>query len=1188
MVTAQERVRRQAIDVVRGRINAQRQREAQAQYEAQQRQVQEEEQPQTKIAIIETSKASKNIGKRETTLETFDTIEEAEARLNTKITNPRSDFQGRNIYFDRDVSIKEIPIERAEVGTRVEVSNPLSPSFERSERLRRQGGGRQEITSQSVVDVQTGQNVAMRESSQYIQKQNLEKAIKEKPQLSFLRKDLYPQIEQPKEFTKEAAIARRPRDITITGRETAGELIKQLPPNFRTTENQRRLAEEQLKQREIREQEDFRESLNRLGFIGGQYEISNKDNFNLDRDNNFNSNSSLDNDRLRQSIFSGGIIREPNRSINVDSPPILSDTLGLQKTKTPESFISKRDVGFLEDLRIKRIVSQKEGNPLKSITLGTTGLLLNILKGVGEAIISPFRPSTYKSLFKFVTNKEARTKAGLDFGSILRENPEQAIGGTAGNIAGGKFFGTYITPIAKKPFQSAYAKLSPRYVEYKGSGIRLVEGTTIPTPLNILQRFEGTKQTTIHTTLSPQLKYGVTLQAGEKGSVGAFRTSINQYNFYQSLPKNKKALAYGGYIGIGDTYSAGTKQVFSLINPTPKAFIFRNQFISPTPKGLLKKGIKEVVTFQTTKAGTYIPAENLFGRSVERQAATSVGLKESPLFKIEKNPKGALEGRFTYYNQKKPLPDFLGGGSKGEKLVKDIISNPKDYTINPINPSIKVSNKQLGKVLTTLQGENIAITGGLARKIATGKGRLRDLDIVTLNNEGKLLAEKVAAKYPNEFEVIQHKKFPDIYRLKDVKTGKVIADFDPLTLAEEGLINPKSSFYEVQGFKVVKPEVLLKSKAKQIEAGKITGQGKQFKNIEQLTGQKNIISKLKSKEVTYNPLVKSVYDFFTSENKRIEFKEAVLSPLAETPKGKGKVIDLLDYSSDYGRIKYITPQSVALKYAPLLSKITQSTTLSPSSKLRLMKSIRSSMVQSSQIKSARSWLSSYGSSSRLKPSSSSKSVSSFFSGGSSNIKSSVSKSNSLFSSSPSLSPSPSISSSFVSSPLKSSSSKGSSGSSSSVSSSIFRSPPYSPSKNKEFLSSKIKELRERAYNVYIKRTQIKQGKGKYKSQGYVKANKEKLDEDSAKGLLFQTLDTYANRSGYIKEVSGQGQRRAELAAKKNLLYKFRANKRNSNIFTEKTAFAIDNPTEVSQIPYEALRQKRNLNFFKTKSRGFAL
>jgi hypothetical protein len=124
------------------------------------------------------------------------------------------------------------------------------------------------------------------------------------------------------------------------------------------------------------------------------------------------------------------------------------------------------------------------------------------------------------------------------------------------------------------------------------------------------------------------------------------------------------------------------------------------------------------------------------------------------------------------------------------------------------------------------------------------------------------------------------------------------------------------------------------------------------------------------------------------------------------------------------------------------------------------------------------------------------------------------------------------------------------------------------------LKSRIKELG--GYNIYIKRKQLKYGKGDYQSRGYKKANQEPLDKESALGLGASEVDRYTNRQFYIKRVAAVGKRKEELARKISLLSKFRTAKHNSNSFVEKETFAIDSAEEREGIPYEAARQRRKL------------
>ena len=123
------------------------------------------------------------------------------------------------------------------------------------------------------------------------------------------------------------------------------------------------------------------------------------------------------------------------------------------------------------------------------------------------------------------------------------------------------------------------------------------------------------------------------------------------------------------------------------------------------------------------------------------------------------------------------------------------------------------------------------------------------------------------------------------------------------------------------------------------------------------------------------------------------------------------------------------------------------------------------------------------------------------------------------------------------------------------------------------MSSFLSVQNQPGYNAYVKRKQLKTGKGKYKGRGYTKVNKKPLTEEGAKALAMQILDRYANRSGYIKKAGKPAKERGP-RLNPSLENKFRPNKKNPNIFTEKTKHAIDSPDEVKGIPYEAKRQKK--------------
>jgi len=109
-----------------------------------------------------------------------------------------------------------------------------------------------------------------------------------------------------------------------------------------------------------------------------------------------------------------------------------------------------------------------------------------------------------------------------------------------------------------------------------------------------------------------------------------------------------------------------------------------------------------------------------------------------------------------------------------------------------------------------------------------------------------------------------------------------------------------------------------------------------------------------------------------------------------------------------------------------------------------------------------------------------------------------------------------------------------------------------------------------AYNVYVKAAQAKLAKGRYRSRGYTRANKEPLTRAAAINRLASILDTYTNRSGYVRATNARVARSNEAIG--SLIRKFRANKRGG--LTERTSFAIDSFEEKQGIPYEAARRRK--------------
>ena len=238
--------------------------------------------------------------------------------------------------------------------------------------------------------------------------------------------------------------------------------------------------------------------------------------------------------------------------------------------------------------------------------------------------------------------------------------------------------------LIKKPFQAINERVNPRRLTYEESGVKVIEDVTIPTELKTLEGFQNKNVPTVHATYS-NIKSGSTITPPPIETLGGARKKINQRNFYISAPNKEylsdvykqtpsgefvkvdyastplapryKPIVYGAYVGIGKGYSGEQKIEFSLVQPTPKALIFRETLINEIPKEVLKQDIINIVQYQSNVAGKYIAAENIKGIrskspiSEEGQFVVSSGTETEPLFKIEDTP-GYLSGKSTYYNLK--------------------------------------------------------------------------------------------------------------------------------------------------------------------------------------------------------------------------------------------------------------------------------------------------------------------------------------------------------------------------------------------------------------------------------------------------------------------------------------------------------------------------------------------------------
>ena len=154
-------------------------------------------------------------------------------------------------------------------------------------------------------------------------------------------------------------------------------------------------------------------------------------------------------------------------------------------------------------------------------------------------------------------------------------------------------------------------------------------------------------------------------------------------------------------------------------------------------------------------------------------------------------------------------------------------------------------------------------------------------------------------------------------------------------------------------------------------------------------------------------------------------------------------------------------------------------------------------------------------------------------------------------------------------------------------------PPLfkTPEKEKVKLIEPI-GIGEEGYNVYVKRKQLKKGKGSFRSRGFKKANVEPLSREAALGLGASRVDTFTNRSFFVEKAKQKIKRRRQdlINRWRALRHKFRSSKKKPNVIVEESTYAIDHPVEVAGIPYEAARLRKagllqqKITFIKKKKK----
>ena len=220
----------------------------------------------------------------------------------------------------------------------------------------------------------------------------------------------------------------------------------------------------------------------------------------------------------------------------------------------------------------------------------------------------------------------------------------------------------------------------------------------------------------------------------------------------------------------------------------------------------------------------------------------------------------------------------LGLIPKGKGIQPSLLGLAEEATI-PLRPTPKLPalTDVQRKIINVAIERGDAITGSLAQKtLVKGSRTFEDVDIVsrfpqaTANAIKKALGDSVIVK---KVEITNSPlgNF-NIYRIIDKKTGRQIADIDPVKFAEEGFVKqfPTVKVGEVT---FVSPEARLAAKVAQLRRGKVKS-GKVTLDIEQLTGGEFTAEQLKS------PLIRGAFGFTRQEQAALIGEKGIVTTSA--------------------------------------------------------------------------------------------------------------------------------------------------------------------------------------------------------------------------------------------------------------------------------------------------------------------
>jgi hypothetical protein len=539
----------------------------------------------------------------------------------------------------------------------------------------------------------------------------------------------------------------------------------------------------------IRSKEDQIESLQaRLGEYEGAY---NSDKISLIKkyfsgETEARANYAQDRTEQRQAY------REQQREYRLKNPPLSNQQLFEQITKQDPSLKAGEIIDILRKLRPEEFQTPAGAKPQLEFSYSPKGELQY------QKIAQPTDPSFS------VASKGSEIIYG-DFSNILKNVP------------------SYTPPITSPITQVQPIKTLGNYT----SGVILKEFKPLEEPktnIDKIERFleQQRNELEINTLTGKKSSFQTQILGGLIGGFGY--GAIKDIKFYSKAatqnPITTAKELIGGFIELGKkALTTGFPEVSQTLIENPSFAIgygFEQYLGAKAATKAGKVATNKFIQGITAVSPKYAPVlKTLIGEEFISGQKLNLALREKDILLIP-------EGR---------LPKLEPNLRQIEKFDIPFKETPKLPELTAIQKDIVNIAQQRGDILSGSFAQQVLLREGYARAF-------KDIDI--LSKDAALTADVIRNTFPElnvEKTLITDSplgKF-EIYRVKN-KAGEVIADIDPLAVAEEGFAK-KYPAIEAQGYKFLNPKARLIAKTLQIARKKLGSENKVVTDIEGLTSK---------------------------------------------------------------------------------------------------------------------------------------------------------------------------------------------------------------------------------------------------------------------------------------------------------------------------------------------------------------